>query len=56
MAQELGDELPSVLKRPRSKGMEPATVERMSGLGKTITAVDGSIVKTLARIAELSWI
>ncbi len=56
IAQELGDELPSVATRPPSKGFERSTVERLSGLEKTITAVDGSIVKTLARIAKLSWI
>jgi len=56
IAQELGAQLPSMLSRPRSKGFDPATIDRFSSLGKTITAVDGSIVKTLARVAGLSWI
>lgn len=56
IAQKLEDQLPSVLSRPRSKGFDPATIDRFSIRGKTITAVDGSIVKTLARVAGLSWI
>ena len=45
-----------MLSSPRSKGFDPATVDRFSSRGKTITVVDGSIVKTLARVAGLSWI
>ncbi|MBL8888480.1 MAG: transposase [Planctomycetaceae bacterium] len=56
IAQELGDELPAIAAGSQSIGFGPATLERLSGLGKKLTAVDGSIVKTLARIAKLSWI
>lgn len=56
IAKELGDRLPQSLTRNKSKDYDPSKIERLSGLGKTITAVDGSIVKVLARIAHLAWI
>jgi hypothetical protein len=56
IAKELGDELPSSIARRQSKGCEQAKLDRLSGIGKTITAVDGSIVPILARIAKLAWI
>ena len=31
-------------------------LDRLSSFGKTITAVDGSIVQVLSRIAKLAWI
>jgi hypothetical protein len=42
--------------RRESKGCPQAMLERLSGIGKTITAVDGSVVPILARIAKLAWI
>ncbi len=56
IAKELGDQLPKVQHRRTSKGDEQAKLDRLSSLGKTITAVDGSIVQVLARIAGLAWI
>ncbi len=56
IAKELGDRLPAVQKRRYSQKDDDATLDRLSHLGKTITAVDGSIVKVLARIAKLAWI
>jgi hypothetical protein len=56
IAKELGDQLPKVQHRRTSKGDEQARLDRLSSLGKTITAVDGSIVQVLARIAGLAWI
>ena len=54
--KELADQLPNSLARKQSKGYQEATLDRLSSLGKTITAVDGSIVQILARIAKLAWI
>lgn len=45
IARELADHLP-----------EPSTPERFRGLGKTLVAVDGSVIPILARIAKLAWI
>lgn len=45
IARELADQLP-----------ERTTPERFRGLGKTLVAVDGSVVPILARIAKLAWI
>ncbi len=56
IAKELGDQLPGSLARKQSKGYEQSTLDRLSGIGKTITAVDGSVVQILARIAKLAWI
>ncbi len=56
IAKELGDRLPQTLTGNQSKGYDPSKIDRLSSLGKTITAVDGSIVKVLARIASLAWI
>ena len=56
IAKELADQLPNSLARKQSKGYQEATLDRLSSLGKTITAVDGSIVQILARIAKLAWI
>jgi len=56
IAKELADQLPSSMDRKQSKGYQEATLDRLSSLGKTITAVDGSIVQILARIAKLAWI
>lgn len=56
IAKELGDQLPSVQNRRLSKGDQASKLDRLSALGKTITAVDGSIVQVLARIARLAWI
>jgi hypothetical protein len=56
IAKELGDQLPLKLAGKQPKGFDPSTINNLQGLGKTITAVDGSIVQVLARIAELSWI
>lgn len=56
IAKELGDQLPLKLAGNQPKGFDASTIDRLSGLGKTITAVDGSIVQVLARIAELAWI
>jgi len=56
MAEELGDQLPAVQNRKLSKGDHASKLDQLSALGKTITAVDGTIVKILARIAQLAWI
>ncbi len=56
IAKELGDQLPNAVARKRSKGFQEALLDQLSNLGKTITAVDGSIVQILARIARLAWI
>lgn len=56
IAQELGDQLPKAQQRKISKGNQAAKLDQLSSLGKTITAVDGSIVKVLARISKLAWI
>jgi hypothetical protein len=56
IAKELGDQLPAVQNRRLSKGDNDTKLERLSKIGKTITAVDGSIVKVLARMARLAWI
>ena len=56
IAKEIGDQLPTSMARKQSKGCQQATFDRLSNLGKTVTAVDGSIVKILARIANLAWI
>jgi hypothetical protein len=56
IAKELGDQLPKSMARKQSKGYQEAALDRLSGIGKTITAVDGSVVQILARIAKLSWI
>jgi len=53
IAKELADQLPSSMDRKQSKGYQEATLDRLSSLGKIITAVDGSIVQILARIAKL---
>jgi len=44
IAQELFDQLPDV------------SAGRFDVVGQTLTAVDGSIVETLARVARLSWL
>jgi hypothetical protein len=44
IAQELFDQLPDV------------SAGRFDVLGQTLTAVDGSVVETLARVARLSWL
>ena len=56
IAKELGDQLPNVQRRKTSQGDQAAKLDQLSSLGKTITAVDGSIVQVLARIAKLAWI
>jgi Transposase DDE domain len=56
IARELGDQLPSVQRRRISRGDEKARLDQLSAAGKTITAVDGTIVQVLARIASLAWI
>lgn len=56
IARELGDQLPSVQRRRISRGDEEARLDQLSATGKTITAVDGTIVQILARIASLAWI
>lgn len=45
IARELADQLPDA----------PAP-ERFRGLGKTLVAVDGSVIPILARVARLAWI
>ena len=49
IAQELGDLLPRGQQRRVSKDDSQAKLERLSSLGKTLTAVDGSIVKVLSK-------
>ena len=44
IAQELFDQLPDV------------SAGRFDVIGQTLTAVDGSVVETLARVARLSWL
>jgi hypothetical protein len=44
IAQELFDQLPDV------------SAGRFDVVGQTLTAVDGSVVETLARVARLSWL
>lgn len=56
IARELGEQLPKVQRRRVSKNDEQGKLEQLSHVGKTITAVDGSIVKILTRIAQLAWI
>ena len=56
IATELGDQLPRRLARQSSQGIERLAAERLSTIGKTLTAVDGSVVQVLARIARLAWI
>lgn len=56
IAKELGDQLPKVQRRKISTGSQTAKLEQLSALGKTITAVDGSFVRVLARIANLAWV
>jgi len=56
IARELGDRLPVVQNRKLSKGDQASKLDQLSAVGKTITAVDGTIVKILARIAQLAWI
>lgn len=56
IARELGDRLPAVQNRKLSKGDQASKLDQLSAVGKTITAVDGTIVKILARIAQLAWI
>jgi hypothetical protein len=52
IAKELGDQLPKVQRRKTSQGDQAAKLDQLSSIGKTITAVDGSIVQVLARIAK----
>ncbi len=56
IAKELGDQLLKVQHRQISKGIQTAKLDQLSSLGKTITAVDGSIVQVLARVANLAWV
>ena len=56
IAKELGDQLPKVQHRKISTGSQTAKLDQLSALGKTITAVDGSFVRVLARIANLAWV
>lgn len=56
IAKDLGDQLPNIQHRKISKGDQDATLDRLTAIGKNITAVDGSIVQVLARIAKLAWI
>jgi hypothetical protein len=56
IAKELGDQLPKVQQRRISRDDSQAKLDQLTSLGKTITAVDGSIVQVLARIAKLAWI
>jgi hypothetical protein len=44
IAQELFDQLPDV------------SAGRFGVMGQTLTAVDGSVVETLARVARLAWL
>jgi hypothetical protein len=44
IARELADRLP-----------EPMVPQKLKGIGKTLVAVDGSVVHVLARIAKLAW-
>lgn len=48
IAQELSDRIPQSSSVPADR--------RLADLGKTLTAVDGSVVKVLQRVAELAWI
>jgi len=41
IAKELADQLPSSMARKQSKGYQEATLDRLSSLGKTITAANG---------------
>ena len=56
IAKELGDQLPRIQHRRISQGDQTAMLHRLSSFGRNITAVDGSIVHVLARIAKLAWI
>jgi hypothetical protein len=56
IANELGDPLPRVQHRQISQGDQAAMLDRLSSLRRNITAVDGSIVQVLSRIAKLAWI
>jgi hypothetical protein len=56
IAKEIGDQLPKIHQRQVSKNNISAKLDRLSCLGQTITAVDGTIVHVLARIAKLAWI
>ncbi len=48
IAQELSAQIP--------RASQSQADLRLAGLGKTLTAVDGSVVKVLQRVAELAWI